>query len=373
VRRHAADIDLAIAAALLFLGTGCSSSSSPATSGGSTDGGASAEAGAAGRTSAACGALPILGDFSGEHGPIPDTCTSCVNTQCCSQAMACAADAQCKAWKDCQEAAGTYAAAINGSGTTCKVPTGSSLQLNGAFNTCRAKCDACLDLRCVGKPFPTPSESSFAFHLTTTNYSAGTPLAGVNVKVCALSDTSCATPLQTGATAQDGTIDLMGPSAGGGLGYYMMFADGGAAPTSTFLRVTDFTTALSAKVPALTFSDGLLDPNTWSLLRGQFNLPADPGMRSRLSVTAYSCGFVNLQGATVTSSAADSSTHFAYVANGIPSTTATQTDTTGIAAWEDHPAGPTTITVTKAGQTLATANVNVPPGMVVVVGLGAGP
>jgi hypothetical protein len=47
---------------------------------------------------------------------------------------------------------------------------------------------------------------------------------------------------------------------------------------------------------------------------------------------------------------------FAYLAGGLPSKTAMETDSSGLAVWENHPAGPTTITITKAssGEKLVT-------------------
>jgi hypothetical protein len=80
------------------------------------------------------------------------------------------------------------------------------------------------------------------------------------------------------------------------------------------------------------------------------------------------------RGVTVTSSSADSAAVFGYLAGGLPSKTATETDSSGLAGWENYPAGPTTITITKVstGQKLLTfdyfvrsrvvANVALPPG-----------
>jgi hypothetical protein len=95
-------------------------------------------------------------------------------------------------------------------------------------------------------------------------------------------------------------------------------------------------------------------------------------MRSRVSVQVLSCGLSALPGATVASSAADSSTDFGYLAGGAPSMTATQTDTSGIGAWENHPAGATTITVTRGGQKLTSLDLNIRGGVVVVVGASPG-
>jgi hypothetical protein len=355
-------------AALAMSSLACSSQADQASGGSSADGGgaegARVDAGPpAVRTSSSCGNLPILGDFSGPYGPIPDACKACVEAQCCSQATACAGDAECKAWRQCV-AAGNAAPGARIPG--CTAPTGSSAQLNSKLNACRSSCDACLDLGCAGKPWPTPSAPSFKIHQIVQNFTSGTPLPGVTEKVCAPTDLGCATPVQTLTTAVDGTVDTSAPSAPGGWGDYLDFSGGGIAPLVFYGHFVDLAaedTSSSSTAPSLTL--GLLDSNTWNLLRSSYNLPTDPGVRSRLNVAVASCGNSFVPGATVTSSNADSAAVFSYVANGIPSMTATQTDTSGYATWENHPSGPTTITVTRAGQKLASVVVNIRAGVVV--------
>jgi hypothetical protein len=360
---------------LAISGLACSSGAT--SGGGPADGGAAdgprADAGPpVARTSATCGAIPILGDFAGDRGPVPDACSACVATKCCSQASACAGDAACKAWKECEAATGRWSSQLTGLAPGCKPPTGSSAQLNGAFNSCRESCDACLDLSCAGKPWPTPAGSSWAMHITATSFTAGTPLPGVTVKVCAPTDAACATPLQTATTAMDGTFDATGPSGPGGPGYYLDFSGGAAAPTVVHHHTVDVVTLGPAVLSKMSFGYGLLDSNTWTLLRGSYNLPADPGTRSRLNAQVFSCAGTGVPGATVTSSSADSMAFFAYVANGVPSMTATQTDSSGFATWENHPAGPTTLTAMKGGQKLASVDVDVRAGVIVSVSMPPG-
>jgi hypothetical protein len=190
--------------ALALMSAGCSSTTSKVTPGG-TGGGTSGTGGAdaghrpatggandagppAVHTTAACGDLPILGDFAGSYGPIPDDCKSCVEAQCCDEANACAADAGCKKYKDCYAANGCYQF---GSCPACGPLTGDSATLSNAFNNCRTSCDSCLDLRCAGKPWPTFSAASLSEHLTVNSFTASTPFAGVIVKACGAADHDC--------------------------------------------------------------------------------------------------------------------------------------------------------------------------------------
>ena len=92
-----------------------------------------------------------------------------------------------------------------------------------------------------------------------------------------------------------------------------------------------------------------------------------------LNVVVVSCGNTAVQGSSVTSSSADSTTFLAYVVNGVPSMTATQTGTSGLVSWENHHAGPTTLTAMKGGQKLGSADVDVRAGAVVTLSLPPGP
>jgi hypothetical protein len=334
-------------------------------------------------TTRACGDLPILGDFAASFGPIPDDCKSCVDAQCCEQANACAVDAGCKEWRDCFAANGCYPYEPC---SACAPPTGDSATLNDALNNCRTSCDSCLDLRCAGKPWPAFSAASFGFHLALSSFTATTPFAGVVVKVCGATDHDCTSPLDTATTAADGTVDVAMPTGPGGEGAYLDLAGPSIAPTLTETHLVNFVTLhADDDEPMISGFLRALDMNTWGLLRGSYNFPADPGTRSRFNIQAKSCGGSNLPGVTVTSSSADSETFFGYLAGGIPSTTATETDTSGLAGWENHPAGPTTVTITKAstGEKLLTydtfvrggviGSVGLPPGTpAVVTGQGAG-
>jgi len=325
------------------------------------------------RTTAACGDLPILGDFSGNFGPIPSDCTGCVETQCCDQASACAADAGCKEWRDCFAANGCYPYEPC---SACTPPTGDSATLNNALNNCRTSCDSCLDLRCGGNPWPAFAAASLALHLSVTSFTAASPFPGVLVKVCGATDHDCTSPLDSATTAADGVVDVATPTGPGGEGGYVDFSGPSIAPTVLELRLVNVVTLhADDNDPMITVTASTLDMNTWGLLRGSYNLPEDPGARSRFTIQAKSCGSSNVPGVTITSSSADSETVFGYVAGGLPSKTATETDSSGTASWENHPAGPTTITITKAstGQKLLTYAYFVRGGVLSNVGLPPGP
>jgi hypothetical protein len=325
------------------------------------------------RTTAACGDLPILGDFTGKFGPIPEDCKSCVETQCCDEASACAADAGCKKWRDCYAANGCspYEPC-----SACTPPTGDSSTLNTAVNNCRTSCDSCLDLGCAGKPWPAFAAASLGVHLTITSFTAATPFPGVLVKVCGATDHDCTSPLDTATTGADGTVDVTMPTGPGGEGGYFDFSGPSIAPTALELEFVNLVSSRADEdKPMINIGASTLDLNTWGLLRGSYNLPQDPGTRSRFFIQAKSCGGSNLPGVTVTSSSADSEAVFGYVAGGLPSKTATETDSSGLAGWENHPAGPTTITITKAStrQKLLTYDYFVRSGVVVAVALPPGP
>jgi len=75
-----------------------------ANGGGGSGGGAGTGTDAGvGRTSTACGSVPILGDF---WGSTPAECASCIEANCCAEANACAAAAGCDENRECQLSCG---------------------------------------------------------------------------------------------------------------------------------------------------------------------------------------------------------------------------------------------------------------------------
>jgi hypothetical protein len=166
--------------------------------------GKDADGGAAPHTSNACGNLHILSDFWAES---PASCISCVDDKCCSEASACAADGGCNAYIDCL---GRCDQSDESCLNACAAPSGP--ELNSLYSCQIERCSSCLDVSCAGKSWPSSSASSHHTTLLVENFASSEPIAGVTAKVCDAADLECESPLETGTTASDGTVQLARPA-----------------------------------------------------------------------------------------------------------------------------------------------------------------
>jgi len=331
-------------------------------------GGTGGAADAAKEGSASCGDAPILGDFWASP---PADCTACAESSCCSERGACTADANCEALRTCLAACGQFDAACQ-SACSAKNPPGAA---NTAFNACGTEhCASCLDFSCEGTAWPAPATAhDIAMKATLVSFTTGKPVAGVTVKVCAHNDGSCAGPIDQGVTASDGTVSLTVPAAAGGTDAYLeqsgagietemsylYLLTGDAAYSNLTLQVLDTTTA--AAFQTLAGGVPLSDGGTLS--------DGGPTPYGALAVLPRSCKGAVVAGATVTSSNAGAAAVTSYLVKGVPSKTATATDSTGIAAIVDHARGHTTVTVKVGTKTLGTADVIVRPNALTTVAL----
>lgn len=345
--------------------TGGSSGATGGTAGsGGGTGGASADAAKEG--SASCGDAPILGDFW--KSP-PADCATCVESSCCSERGACTADADCSALRTCLAACAQFDGACQ-SACAAKNAPGS---VNGAFDACRADhCASCLDLSCEGTAWPAPATAhDVPMKATLVNFTTGKAVGGITVKVCARNDGSCSAPLDQGVTASDGSVSLKLPAAPGGtdayleesgLGIqteitYLHFLTGDSSYADVTLQVLDTATASAFQTLAggVPLSDGGALPDGGTTQYGA------------LAVLPRSCKNGVVAGATVTSSNAGAAAVTSYLVKGVPSKTATATDSTGIAAIVDHARGHTTVTVKVGTKTLGSADVIVRANVVTAV------
>lgn len=337
--------------------------------GGSGTGGASSDGATEGSTS--CGDVAVLGDF---WASTPAECTACMASNCYSELSACSSDTACSTYRDCL-------AQCPRSDSACQaacLPDAGAPATSSAIGACRAdNCEACMDLTCAGTAWPAPSTAhQITMNATVVNFSTREPVAGVSVKVCAHTDTTCATPLDSATTASDGTVTLMLPAAPGGTDAdilqsgpgiqteitYPHALGGDSAYANITLQVLDTATAAAFQTLAggAPFPDGGVPDGS---------APDGGAGLGALSVLPRSCKNSVLAGATVTSSNAGSSASTSYLAKGIPSATATATDSTGIVAIVDHAVGTTTVTVKLGTTTLGTADVIVPPGVLTTITL----
>lgn len=353
---------------------GTNGSAGTATGGGGAGGGAGAATGGAGagggnsdgivRTSAACGEVPILGDFDMP----PDACVTCMNTNCCDEATACGNDPTCIGFRDCAAACGTFDIACR---QACGAQYGPGAT-NSAFNACRADscADSCFDLSCVDEPFPAPTTATFEATLFIFNFVTRQGVAGATVKVCDGASVDCAAPLETQTTDAGGNVTVHLPSAPKGSTAYLEITGTDLAPQLTYLFNREPEVSLNASVLVL----DLGTEAAYGQLAGASAVP-DGGTSpfGNVGVQAYGCGGASLPGVTFTSSNGGPDMVVTYMDNGLPTQGTTATDGSGQAAIVDHLPGPTTITMHQGSQTLGSVDVLVRAGFFTTVTIPVGP
>jgi len=282
-----------------------------------------------------CGDVPALPpDYRKE--PAPDACKTAMEASCCTQATACAADADCMKLMSCRAACGgDYACRVQ-----CLQQTPSNAAATAIWNCENGGYPDCVDLSCVGTTPPAPPTTSQHMRWRFLNFaSQSTPITGAQVKVRNQDDLSCTSPLSTGTTDGDGWIDLDLPPGPGGTDAYLEVTGAAVAPTLIFIRSFDPELAPSIGVT-------MLDSGTLGALIGGLGAPSDP-TRGTIAVNISSCGGGPVPGMKFASSNADSQTVQDYAVASLPSQTATMSDGKGTAGhFANHPAGKTTITVT---------------------------
>jgi hypothetical protein len=329
-----------------------SAGSGPADSGGGGDGsqgggdaavetGAGGDSGEAGTadagpvdTSSACGAIPVLGSQSPQ---VSAACVTCVDAQCCTQATTCAADAACLALRTCD------AACANSTCTAaCATAHTAGQTDSSAFATCRqTSCNApCQSFACIGSvSWPTPVSPTYTFKLSLSDFQTGSAVTGATVKVCATTDAACASPSAMYTVDSTGSAMVTAPSAPGGLAGYIEISGTGIEPTLDFFAFPD---------PAAVFGSAtginayILSTSTFAQLTGAAGITPDP-TRGTLAFIADDCAGNSAAGVSVTASTSDASSTTTYVVGGIPSTTATATDPSGVGAIVNVPAGAATM------------------------------
>lgn len=250
---------------------------------------------------------------------------------------------------------------------------------------------ACLDHH----PVPTASGLPINVTLTFTDFFLSVPVTTVTVKACPnVTDPSCALPVGTAPTDATGMVKLKLPTTNGPFAGYFLITPtlpdagvrtdasggGGADGSSPEGGAGDGSTYVTSRIY---YSD---DPiatdftDTWALftnaeeatLASVFQLPpADPSLGIAL-LTVIDCTGQPAAGVSVEVDTASTETEGFYVSQGIISSTATQTDSSGIAGFVNVPTGARTFTAEFATTraTLGTLSAYLFPGAATYADLG---
>jgi hypothetical protein len=223
----------------------------------------------------------------------------------------------------------------------CSVQTPTN-EVTSALLDCQGALTECIDLSCMSEPLPTLDGATGTWTFKFVNFaSTSVPLEGVRIRVCAMDDLQCASPLDETTTDATGEVTFDAPNGPGGMDAYLEATGAAIAPT---LFVPRFGTIPSPLYVSWTG----LDSPTLGALQGILGATENPD-RGLVAVNIYSCGFRAPAGLHFASSGADGTTTQMYAVNAIPSPAATMSDGNGTAGhFANHPVGRHVLSATVA-------------------------
>jgi len=264
----------------------------------------------AARCGAACGAT-----CGGFVYPTAD-CGSCTNAHCCDLATACAGGAECSALVACEHACGV---ADDVCLQRCELAHPTGVAAARALGQCAAdNCAAsCIHPRwaCLQHPAAPPAPVGGAIGITyrVSDYAAGKPGAGLQVRLCAIPDLGCVSGLPGVLTASDGSA-LVRPFDN----HYEGFAEISGAGYATQLVYLPRLTK-SFVTPVL----GVATPDLFAMTAGNVVNPIEGA--GNLFVYVRDCFGAPADGVKFSIEPAGASTPF-YFADNLPSANAKATD-----------------------------------------------
>ncbi len=281
------------------------------------------------------------GSSCGEFAYASTSCEACQQASCCSQATACAADAECAALNLCvsncfgSSSCPTACQSEDPLGTT-DFATWSSCANDAA---CAAQCQPGQSWACLDAPiiWPKPSSvGSISFSVTFVDFSLEQPFVGATVKACDKLDLPCASPLASSTTDGTGLVKLTVATGPVGFDGYLDVRGGvgatGAPPFPSLWYPVPFIVA-----------DGwrgrteLLAADEFAGLAAATGVTPDP-TRGNFALNAVDCAFTPAPGVSFSVDIADTQTVGYYLLGGVPTTTATDTDGSGVGAFLNLPA-----------------------------------
>jgi hypothetical protein len=310
---------------------------------------------------------------------ISTDCESCIETSCCDPARTCASNDQCLELDTC-----TWGACLGGTcGTSCDQANPDGVaplsELNKCIDgACASACRGGSSWDCVGSVlWPKPDRSrDLDVTLGLSDVLQGDPFVGVDVKLCARVDLTCAGPKATATSDATGKVNLRMPSGITGFDGYIDMSGGslGDAGDAIFPSLWYFVPPYITggwkgylqfiSMKSMDALAGVVQVNGHSVV-------LDP-TRGHVAIDAMDCGFNAAPGVSISADTADGASVTFYFVNGLlPSASATETDAqTGIGGIVNLPApNLTTITAKLGGETYGSIQVYVRPGVLTSVAL----
>ena len=184
-----------------------------------------------------------------------------------------------------------------------------------------------------GVVLPPPVAGQAKLTLNVLQLPNNSPASGLTVKACARADTSCSQPLQTTTTNGSGIATLTLSTGQSGFDGYAEISSGQLVPELLFIS--------TPVTKDMTFTTWVASPNTLNLVSTIYGVAIDMS-RGAVAGLLSDCA-QQLTGLNMWIASADGCSVLGYGQNGLPSKTATETDSTGIAYGFNIPVGDTEV------------------------------
>jgi hypothetical protein len=300
---------------------------------------------------------------------VDDACQNCAKSNCKSVNESCRDDATCAEFTRCvaqstdpQAQAQCRAQFVSwlGEDVTGR-DIGGPYQQCLFQDKCTSQCRSSTNWECVGKfDWPTTNQSTIAFRFRFADaLSNGTPLAGINVKVCRPDDLQCSSAKKTFTTDKDGVVDVQVETQLRTFQGYFELSGPDLYPTLLRLGyplVYDGTTNIN-----------LIKNDAVELSAGIVGVKPDPS-RGILQFRAFSCAGIVAPGVSFSSDKTDSQSTYWYAGeDAVPDLQATATTSIGSGGVINAPVGRHTITATYQKKQVSQTSAPVRAGYMTIV------
>ena len=254
-------------------------------------------------------------------------CEACIVKQECGAVTACATDPGCQAGLRCQFSSRTpdVQQACPPLSPDAGIPLLTAAKNPPIASSCSMECSWGADWSCLGRvDWPLAARGPVTLTADVDNYLTALPVTDATVRVCAVGDTGCSSPIVTGNTDDAGTVTLTGPV----FPMRELFYIDVTSPSITELIQFDVApeSALQFRFPATTVPPGEL---VTVASVAQVTLDQTRGV---VDVLMHDCRLAPAPGVTFSIDPAGSST-LVYNKGNIPDPTATATDSQGVAVF----------------------------------------
>jgi hypothetical protein len=292
----------------------------------------------------------------GEFVSPVSACQTCQQGSCCALGTACASNPDCAALNLCT--ANCFGTPSCPSDCQMQYPLGAADYQ--AWSTCTAQCAtscpsgqswACLDSPIVW-PKP-PASGMVTFSVTFVDFSAEEPFVGALVKACDKLDYSCVAPRAQSMTDGSGLVSLTVPSGLNGFDGYLDITGGTVASTGAAAFPTIWYPLPFVIADGWRGRTQILNADEFSQTAMVTGGTIDP-TRGHFAINAVDCDMSAAAKVSFTVDIADAQTVSYYLVMGVPETSQTATDASGVGAFLNLPTnGPARLAAVHAFSGLA--------------------